>query len=58
MTYLRNDPACNREDCFGYKNGKCVVLIDNNFGNRECPFYKNNDQINNTNDQINNTEED
>ena len=33
-------PICNREDCFANLDGKCVLLLDNDFGNRECPFYK------------------
>jgi hypothetical protein len=51
MTYQKTEPACNREDCFACVDGKCVLLNNNDFGKRECPFYK-------TNDKINNTEED
>ena len=45
---MKNEPTCNREDCLACENGKCLALSDNNFGNRECPFYKNKDQIKNT----------
>lgn len=33
-------PRCGTSTCFAYKSGKCVILIDNNFGKRKCPFYK------------------
>ena len=34
-------PVCmNHEKCFGNKLGKCIVLSDNDFGGKECPFYK------------------
>lgn len=39
------EPNCNREDCFACKHGKCVVLNKNNFGGRECPFFKSNEQV-------------
>lgn len=38
-------PACGREDCFAYQNGFCVALISNDFGDRECPFFKTNEQV-------------
>ena len=31
---------CNRNECFGYTDGKCKPLCDTNFGNRKCPFFK------------------
>ena len=37
---------CSRHmDCFANKKGKCVCLKDNNFGDRDCPFYKSNTEI-------------
>lgn len=33
-------PECDRNNCFAYSNGECVILTDNDFGARECPFYK------------------
>lgn len=33
-------PSCDRNNCFAYSNGECVILTDNDFGERECPFYK------------------
>lgn len=34
-------PNCDKhKDCFANRNGKCVCLIDNNFGSKDCPFYK------------------
>lgn len=29
-----------KSDCFAYKKGDCMALIDTDFGNRECVFYK------------------
>ena len=40
MPRLDECPKCDRYTCFAYNNGKCVALTDNNFGKRECPFYK------------------
>ena len=31
---------CNKSTCKFYINGKCNILSDTNFGNKECPFYK------------------
>lgn len=34
-------PSCNtHKDCFAHKDGRCVCLNDNDFGGRDCPFYK------------------
>ena len=35
------DPICiTHTDCFANSNGKCTCLEDNDFGDRDCPFYK------------------
>ena len=28
------------EDCFANRGGVCTCLKDNDFGGRDCPFYK------------------
>ena len=28
------------EDCLACDKGKCIALSDNDFGGRDCPFYK------------------
>lgn len=33
-------------DCFANKGGKCVSLKDNDFGERDCPFYKSKKEAN------------
>lgn len=34
-------PGCGmRRDCFVNEGGRCACLKDNDFGGRECPFYK------------------
>ena len=33
-------PRCFLKDCRSNLNEKCVVLVDNDFGLRDCPFYK------------------
>lgn len=38
-------PSCSRYNCFAYDNGKCVILRDNDFGRRECPFFKTQRQL-------------
>lgn len=35
-------PACTRHpDCHAYHYGHCTALYDTNFGNKDCPFYRN-----------------
>ena len=29
------------KDCFANIDGRCICLTDNNFKNKDCPFYKN-----------------
>ena len=38
-------PTCGRKDCFGNEEGYCLVLTENNFGNRSCPFYKTEEKV-------------
>lgn len=38
-------PICNKDECAAHKEGHCVILIDNNFGDRDCPFFKTNEQV-------------
>jgi len=40
--------ACKFEhsDCFALsENGFCMCLTDNNFGEKDCPFYRNKDVV-------------
>ena len=42
------EPACNaHKDCFANKHGKCICLSDNDFGKRDCPFYKTESEVRN-----------
>ena len=35
-------PRCDRHmDCFANICGECMCLWNNDFGERDCPFYKN-----------------
>ena len=45
MSKLDECPKCGRHTCFGYNDGKCMILTGNNFGKRNCPFYKTAAQI-------------
>ena len=38
-------PTCDMARCFAYDKGKCELLTDNDFGERECPFYKTKAQV-------------
>ena len=41
-------PICNyHSDCFANREGKCITLTDTNFKRGYCPFYKNEDKLNN-----------
>ena len=34
-------PRCkDHKECFANKDGRCICLKDNNFGDKDCPFYK------------------
>lgn len=44
MKYV-NCPVCNVTECFGHDEGRCVVLVDNNFNGRPCPFRKTKEQV-------------
>lgn len=38
-------PTCDVAKCFACDEGHCVILIDNNFGERKCPFFKTRKQV-------------
>ena len=40
IIYNDYEPPCVRSDCFACSNGRCTILTSNDFGERECPFYK------------------
>lgn len=41
MSGKSNFPVCHTHtDCFANKDGHCVCLSDNDFGHKDCPFYK------------------
>ena len=40
MKHQKICPACDIARCFANENGKCELLTDNDFGERECPFFK------------------
>lgn len=35
---------CDRDDCAAYFDGICNALRNNDFGDRECPFFKTKEQ--------------
>lgn len=39
------EPKCGNNKCFACEGGKCRALIDNDFGDRPCPFFKTRAQI-------------
>lgn len=38
-------PPCNVDECFACENGLCLILTSNDFGKRECPFFKTAEQV-------------
>ena len=38
-------PKCIRKKCFANFGCECIVLSDNDFGDRPCPFYKTKEQL-------------
>ena len=45
MTKKGTEPVCNKGECFACKDRHCAVLTDNNFGNRQCPFFKTDERL-------------
>ena len=45
MSELVKCPTCGKVECFGNEDGHCLVLSDNNFVNKECPFFKTREQV-------------
>ncbi len=38
---VKEMPDCRaNRDCFANRGGVCTCLKDNEFGGRDCPFYK------------------
>lgn len=37
---LGSAPRCNKVNCVSNQVGTCRALQDNNFGKKECPFFK------------------
>lgn len=40
-----NFPSCRNNRCFANDYGKCVILTDNDFNGRSCPFFKTKAQL-------------
>ena len=41
LTEHIENPICDMHlDCFANSDGRCECLIMNDFGDRDCPFYK------------------
>lgn len=38
-------PKCDRVNCFACLGRQCRILVDNDFGGRDCPFYKTKDRL-------------
>lgn len=37
-------PKCDAAECAAYEKGRSIALIDNDFGERKCPFFKTKEQ--------------
>ena len=42
--YTDERPRCLRTECFANYGDRCSCLTDNDFGRRECPFFKTREQ--------------
>ena len=43
--YMDERPRCLRSGCFANYGDHCSALADNDFGNRNCPFFKTKQQL-------------
>lgn len=39
------EPSCEERTCFANKNGNCIVLINNDFHGKHCPFFKTEERL-------------
>ena len=39
------EPPCEERACFANKNKKCIVLSNNDFHGKPCPFFKTEEQL-------------
>ena len=44
MRKNKERPTCDKVDCAGCENGYCNVLVDNNFWDGKCVFFKTKEQ--------------
>ena len=44
MEVFDDYPLCAKDDCAACVNKRCIALRDNDFGSKECPFYKTKEQ--------------
>lgn len=45
MASIDKCKPCDKKECFGCEECRCIVLVDNNFGNKACPFFKTREQV-------------
>lgn len=45
MVKFKNWPDCNRLECFGCEEGRCIVLIKKDFDEKKCVFFKTREQV-------------
>ena len=38
-------PVCDKKECFACEEWNCLILTKNDFGNKECPFFKTKEQV-------------
>ena len=41
----KDAPMCGVEECFACENHYCMILNNNEFGYRMCPFFKTKEQV-------------
>lgn len=37
-------PLCSNTHCASHREGKCMILKNNHFGDKACPFFKTTEQ--------------
>lgn len=45
MYRSKESPMCGMVECFACKGHQCIILTDNEFGYRACPFFKTKEQV-------------
>lgn len=45
MKEIKDFPRCSSVECFACEEGHCLILTNNKFKGKPCPFFKTKEQV-------------